>query len=136
MMNVQQFADWLAHLGASEFAKASIPVPDRAVTRSATIELAGVKVVVTVVSAEPMRLQLTPDGQARLGAIAAPVLVLKEIERCIMEAAPRADAEPFTMTKLARIAGYSPNGYFRGHVASLVDRGLLIRITGGVRKAK
>ncbi len=149
-MTIEQFCDWLAHHGAGEFSRLNIGKPTSAVTRSATIEAAGVKIVVTIGDSTPMQLYLTPEGSERLGLPQTPTVQitpttatvtpttphLKEIEKCILEAAPRADAEPMTMVKLARIAGYACTSHFRGHVARLVDVGLLIRLTGGVRKAQ
>ncbi len=63
-------------------------------------------------------------------------LPLRHVEECIFRAAPSSVESPVSTKRLSRAAGYGCSSYFRDAVASLVDRGFLVRVTGGIRKAK
>lgn len=60
---------------------------------------------------------------------------LRDIEACILEAAPPATEQGLTVPALAARAGYSPNGRFRAIVRNLVKRGLLAFNYRFVRRA-
>lgn len=64
-----------------------------------------------------------------------PLAIVREIDEAILEAAPRPDAEPVTMKKLARLAGYAYTNYFRDAVNALADAGLLVRSRRGIRRS-
>lgn len=68
--------------------------------------------------------------------VGAPTVPLREIERCILEAAPGSDGAPVSVKALSRLAGYQCSSYFREAVRGLIDRGLLARFTNGVRRCK
>jgi hypothetical protein len=61
---------------------------------------------------------------------------LAPVKSSILEAAPGPQQCPLGLRALAKRAGYAYSSYFRAAVSELVDAGLLVRITGGVRKAK
>ncbi len=58
---------------------------------------------------------------------------LREIERCILEAAP--DNRPVTARKLSVLSGYSYSSYFRSAIGNLLKLGLLVRVSGGLQKS-
>lgn len=62
------------------------------------------------------------------------VPMLRDVERAALNAAPGVGAAPVTVKALARLAGYRCTGHFREAVRQLVDRGLLERVRGGVRR--
>lgn len=118
----------LLHLEESDLEPLEKPL-----ARTATAEVGGWQVTVTVCRYDgPARLVLSPVGERELPEAAK---ALRDIELNILEAAPKADKAPITMRLLAQVAGYGWNSHYRNAVNSLVERGLLVRIRGGVRLA-
>ena len=66
----------------------------------------------------------------------SPLVVIRDIDLAILEAAPAPTAPPITIKRLARLSGYSYTGYFRDAVNGLVDAGQLLRTRQGVRRAR
>lgn len=62
--------------------------------------------------------------------------LLRDIETCILEAAPPSTERGFSMPELADAAGYKCNGRFRAIVKELAARGLLEFNYRFIRKAK
>jgi hypothetical protein len=114
-------------------AESPLDPPDGLISSTSHGEVGGWQVTVTICRYDgPVRLVLTPAGERELPETARK---LRDIELNILEAAPAATEPPITMKKLAQAAGYGWNHHYRDAVNSLVDRGLLLRLRGGVRKA-
>lgn len=74
------------------------------------------------------------DGPTYEPATPPPDLPLREVEQAALRAAPGPTERPATVRALARRAGYRDTGHWREAVRQLVDRGLLVRVRGGVRR--
>ena len=59
----------------------------------------------------------------------------RQVESCILEAAPGPHETPVTLKQLAKRAGYSYSEWFRREVDALVVAGELVRTGKGVRRA-
>lgn len=137
LVDNQSLAIQLAHSACAEFVRLGLTPPaiGSPATGVATLEAHGVRIVVSIASCEPMKLILAPGWDEPLKPPSPPKHNLKEIEKCIVEAAPAKDAAPMPMVKLARLSGYCYNSHFRETVGRLIEKGLLVRIPGGVRSA-
>ncbi len=141
-------------------------VPDEPVTKVIEDRELGVVVTVTLRRFEAARLVLNEAGRAALigdaplfgpgtpvypppaasSAAAPPVqapvptvplpMPLREVEDAAWQAAPAAGARPISMKELARRAGYGYNSHFLEAVRGMIDRGILTRLRGGVRRAQ
>lgn len=80
------------------------------------------------------------DGPLWEPAAKVPVVVpavvpaLRDVEAAALHAAPGSTEKPVTVKRLATLAGYRPTGHFREAVRGLIDRKLLERVRGGVRR--
>jgi hypothetical protein len=141
----QFIASLAAHVGEEVIYQGwsgdSFPEP---VTRTITFAEEKLVVIVTVLRDDgPARLELNELGRAvfergePLPTSLPPVpMPLRDVEAIAMRIAPAHDAEPMSVKAMARKAGYSSkSSHFREAVRGLVDRGLLVRIRGGVRRA-
>lgn len=95
---------------------------------------AGIQAVVILTAWAPPRLHLNGGRGQRFAPANSPT-PLRDVEAFTLEAAPAHDARPVSVRQLARLAGYKDTGHFREAVNQLLERGLLVRIRGGVRKA-
>lgn len=59
---------------------------------------------------------------------------MSEADQAVYEATPRRDQRPASMLAISRRAGYS-YCHVRASVRRLIDAGLLVRVTGGIRRA-
>jgi hypothetical protein len=66
----------------------------------------------------------------------APALPQRAVEAKALKAAPGPAELPITLKQLAKKAGYGNNGHFQEAVRGLIDRGLLLRVRGGIRRAR
>jgi hypothetical protein len=81
-------------------------------------------IVIVMNGAEPHAPSLSASPVSAL-------MPLRDVEDAAMKAATDT---PVSVKRLATLAGYSYGSYFREAVRALVDRGLLVRVTGGVRR--
>jgi hypothetical protein len=58
----------------------------------------------------------------------------RQVEACILEAAPAPHERPVTLKQLAKRAGYSYSEWFRKEVDKLTQAGELVRTGKGVRR--
>ncbi len=135
-----------AHQIAAELVRLDLAPPDREIIGVAIVEHAGLRVVVSLTKWDgPARLFLAPgvDAGEFPGAIPAPPSAdqrqsaplsakLRDVEQAAYEATGET---PVTAKRLATLAGYCNNSYFRDAVRRLVDMGLIVRCTGGVKRA-
>ncbi len=121
----------------------SFPEP---LTRTVTFPEDKLKVIVTVLRDDgPARLVLNDAGRAiiergeplpqALPAVPVP-MPLRDVEDAAWQAAPAANARPISFKELARRAGYGYNSHFLEAVRGMIDRGILTRLRGGVRRAQ
>ena len=96
--------------------------PDTEVEAVARIERAGI--VVKVIIAKDDGQAEPPKAEVRL----------TRLMRDALEAAPSRLHNPVSVKRLAALSGYSYNSHFRDSVNRLVDLGLLVKLTGGVRR--
>jgi hypothetical protein len=134
-----QIASAHAHQALAELIRLGATVLGENVGTARDAE-AGLQVVVFVTSFEPLMVpgglpmprhplpQSQPAARSRT--------VLRGIDQCALDAAPKPGAEPATIKTLARLAGYAYGSHFREAVRRLIDLGELVRVTGGVRRAK
>ena len=116
----------------ASLAESPLDPPEKLVSSTSHGEVGGWQVTVTVCRYDgPARLVLTPVGEKELPEAARQ---LRDIELNILEAAPKPTEPPITMKKLAQVAGYGWNHHYRDAVNSLVERGLLARVRGGIRR--
>lgn len=114
-------------------AESPLDPPDGLVSATSCAEIGGWQVTVTICRYDgPARLVLTPAGEKELPEAAKK---LRDIELNILEATPKPNEAPITMKSLAQVAGYGWNSHYRDAVNSLVERGLLVRVRGGIRKS-
>ncbi len=59
---------------------------------------------------------------------------LPPVQVCALKAAPGPTERPVPVKKLAALSGYRYNSHFRAAATSLIERGLLVRVSGGVRR--
>ncbi len=147
-ITLQQLADGSAAEIAAEALRAGLDPPAVGAPTIGVVvaEAAGLRIVVTIARHEgPARLHLARgiDPAGYPGAIPAPPPpptvaphVLREIERCIMEAAPASPDKPVTMKRLIKLAGYKYTRHSLEAVHRLVEIGLLVQIKGGCRKTR
>ncbi len=151
----EKFCDWLAHYGASEFAKSNVTTPDKAVTRVASSEEGGIDVIVILRKRVRATLQYDERGNAFIGPppvetppspllpkgdrendlVAEPVKSdslldsLSDVELAALKAASK---KPATVKALAKIAKYAYSSHFCNAVRRLIDLNLLRRVSRGV----
>lgn len=75
-----------------------------------------------------------PPAPAHLPESAPVLFKLTGLQEHVLEAAPSRLHHPISLKELAKLSGYCYNRYFRERVNELVDAGLLVRLSGGVRK--
>jgi hypothetical protein len=78
---------------------------------------------------------LPADTGASIRLAAEPPAPLRDVEQAAYEAAPTPDARPVSVRQLARLAGYRDTGHFREAVNQLLERDLLVRVRGGIRRS-
>jgi hypothetical protein len=114
-------------------AESPLDPPDGLISSTSHGEVGGWQVTVTICRYDgPVRLVLTPAGERELPETAKQ---LRDIELDILEAAPKPTEPPITMKRLAQVAGYGWNCHYRNAVNALVERGMLARVRGGVRRS-
>ncbi len=137
--DLQAHADCAASRTYAYLRAAGLAPPDKRVTSQYVDDQTGWQVVVTFARWEgPPRVWLNPGvtlGEPAPANSPPARSPLRDIEATTLEAAPLADAKPVSVRQLARRAGYRDSGHFREAVAQLIDRGLLVRVRGGVRRA-
>lgn len=107
------------------------------VTSTAAFPEAKLRIVLTVHQDDgPARLHLNQAGQRVFPQEVRyePAEPLREVESCAIEAAPRHDEAPVSVKRLAQLAGYSYTAYFREAVNQLLDRGVLVKVRGKVKR--
>jgi hypothetical protein len=130
----------LAHRALAELVDALVTADARPVSATAACRRSGVRVVVRLMrydgpAYEPAAAcaqAISPIAHVIPPAVGVP---LRDVEATTFEAAPAHDARPVSVRQLARLAGYRDSGHFREAVNQLLERGLLVRIRGGVRRA-
>lgn len=145
MMNHDQAAVHFAHVIAAELLRLGITKPEREHVGVAIAEVEGLKIVVSIARYDgPMRIYIRhdvdpsqfPPGVIRVPPPPTPPLPpLREVEQAAYDASPMPDKMPVSVKKLATKAGYCCNTYFRDAVRRLIDLGLIVRCTGGVKRA-
>jgi hypothetical protein len=132
--DLQAHADCAASRTFAYLRAAGLAPPAERVTSQHIDDASGWHVVVVLTRWDgPPRLQLT----APLPAGPAPVTqsALRDVEQAALDAAPAAGEPPVTVKQLAKRAGYKNTGHFQEAVRLLIDRGLLARVRGGIRKS-
>lgn len=132
----------LAHEGVARVIRTSLKHgidPDEKLVAKVIDEDAGLQLVIFLAPWDgPPRLILNPGVTLEdlLNPIKPPLpFPLRDVEDAAMKAAPGPTERPVSIRALARRAGYSDTGHWREAVNQLVDRGLLVRVRGGVRRA-
>jgi hypothetical protein len=91
---------------------------------------------------------ITVEGSLQVAVVLAPcdgplpavpaglptALPLRDVEMAALRAAPGPSERPISVRALARLAHYHDSGHWREAVRQLVERGLLVRVRGGVRR--
>jgi hypothetical protein len=120
----------VAHSALAELLRCSVRAePGRKITASASCRIHRQRIVVHLTHYDGPRWEPT-----RLGTSPAAAPILRDVEAAALAVAPLPADRPVTVKRLATLAGYRPTGHFREAVRCLVDRGLLERVRGGVRR--
>jgi hypothetical protein len=140
--DLQAHADCAASRTFAYLRAAGLIPPAERVTSQHIDDASGWHVVVVLTRWDgPPRLQLTgelPGGvpsQAPLRNVEKAQAPLRDVEQAAWDAAPGPVDPPVTIKQLARRANYRNTGHFQEAVRLLVDRGLLVRVRGGLRKS-
>jgi hypothetical protein len=135
IQHAKALAARLAHRALAKLLKHH-PALDRPVVGKATDDDSGLQAV----------LLLAPwDGTPQLNVAAAlpgsppgsptpAAIPLRGVEAAALRAAPGPPDRPVSVRALARMANYRDTGHWREAVRQLVERGLLVRVRGGVRR--
>lgn len=124
-MTPQQVAEQHALHVAAELLRLDVQIPDTECTGTVTVRTAKLRVTVTI---------MRYDADTPI-SLPPPPPTLRPVEQAAYDACPLPVEMPVTVKTLARRAKYCCNSYFREAVRHLVDMGLLVKCTGGVKKA-
>ena len=123
----------IAHRALAELIAELVEADARPISASAASRQAGIRIVVRLVRYAGPAWEPSQDSSAFPSAVPS-VLPFRAVERAVLKAAPGPTETPATIKQLARRAGYGNNGHFQEAVRSLIDRGLLVRVRGGIRR--
>ncbi len=132
LLSLSSIGQSATHQLAADIAREGLP-PGEKVTHKTTVN--GTKIKVTLSPASPKKPKIKPPPECPPDATPNPPIEIRDVEECVLEAAPAPGKRAISVKKLAALAGYGYSSYFREKVRKMIDAGLLVRVTGGVRLA-